>query len=546
MIYPGTSETQAYKRYPASHLARLADVLAERSVGSIVIGWGPGEEGIAEDLKRRMTRGAVLAPPSRLTELAELIRECDLFIGSDTGPLHIAAAVGVPLVALYGPTDAAVNAPFTDRPHLSFWGEVTCRPCRNRGCQNRSCLRLIDPDTVATAAMELLSGTRMPGAPPVVPAMTVGVKMADAPHLPDPAGVKKILVRSTNWIGDVVMISPALASLRRRYPHARIEAVAIPQVADLLRGHPAVDDVVLFDRRGRDRGAAGLWRVARELRRRRYDLAVLFQKAIGAALMARLAGVPVRIGLAADRRAWLLTHPVPITPELARRHHLDLFLEVARAAGCDVSDRTPFFPLDQESEAWAGTFLAGKRAGRFAFLVAMHVGASKRPRAWHTDRFARVARETAMRHDAGVVLLGGRSDQEEMARVAAVLEDRAIDASGTTSIRQMAALVKRCRLLIANDSGPMHVAGALGVPVVAIFGPGDPDRTAPAGGPAASVVVSRRYPCAPCRQRFFHECYPAPSGKPMCLESIAVEEVLGAVETALNQVPQSRSHQPIR
>lgn len=372
------------------------------------------------------------------------------------------------------------------------------------------------------------------------------MKTTDAPPLPDPSGVRKILVRSTNWIGDVVMISPALAAIRRRYPGATIEVVAIPQVADCLRGHPAVDEVILFDRRGRDSGAAGLWRIARDLRRRGYDMAILFQKAIGAALMARLAGVPIRIGLAADRRAWLLTHPVTITPELSRRHHLDLFLEVARAAGGDVSDRTPFFPLDGESEAWAETFLAGKRAGRFAFLIALHVGASKKPRAWHTERFARVAKQTAVRHDAGVILLGGRGEREEMNHVATVLGDRAIDACGTTSIRQMAALVKRCRLLIANDSGPMHVAGALGVPVVAIFGPGDPDRTAPAGGPAASVVVSRRYPCAPCRQRFFHECYPAPSGKPMCLESIPVEEVLGAVETALDQVPQSRSHHPIR
>lgn len=170
MLYPGTSETQAYKRYPVSHFARIADALAERSVGSIVIGWGPGEEGIAEDLRRRMTRSAVLAPPSRLTELAELIRSCDLFIGSDTGPLHIAAAVGVPVVALYGPTDAATNAPFTDRPHLSFSGDVICRPCRNRGCQNRSCLRLIDPDKVAAAAMEILRVERSGVSPEVRPA----------------------------------------------------------------------------------------------------------------------------------------------------------------------------------------------------------------------------------------------------------------------------------------------------------------------------------------------------------------------------------------
>ena len=348
-------------------------------------------------------------------------------------------------------------------------------------------------------------------------------------------------MRATNWIGDVVMISPALAAMRRRYPSARIEAVAIPQVAECLRGNPAVDEVILFDRRGRDSGARGLWRVASLLRARRYDMAVLFQKAIGAALMARLAGVPVRIGIAADRRGWLLTHAVPLTDNLKRRHHLEIFSEVARAAGCDVSDRTIFFPVGHQDRIWAEAFLKDHRAERFSFLVALHIGASKRPRAWHIDRFVRTAEMIADRHGAGVILLGGRSEMEEMAAVASALGDRAIDACGGTTIKQMAALIARCRLLVGNDSGPMHLAGALGTPVVAIFGPGDPDRTAPyppvTEGKVA--VVSRRYPCAPCRQNFFRECYPSPAGKPMCLESIGVDEVVSAAESLLGGSPGS-------
>jgi heptosyltransferase-2 len=354
------------------------------------------------------------------------------------------------------------------------------------------------------------------------------------PPPPDPARVRRILVRSTNWIGDVVMISPALRAIRSRFASARIEIVALPHLAACFEGHEAVDAVIPFDRRGRDRGASGLLRLAGSLRSRGFDLAVLFQKAIGAALMARLAGIPARVGLAADGRGGLLTHAVPLTDELARRHHLDIFLEVARAAGCDVADRTPFFRVSKEAAAFAEAFLAERGVSRFPFLIALHVGASKRPRAWHLDRFVESARRIAGGRGAGVLLIGGGGEVDEMARVEAALGEGAINACGRTSIVQMAALIARTRLLLGNDSGPMHLAGALGVPVAAVFGPGDPARTSPVwaskcdGDAPRVAVVSRSYPCAPCRQDFFRECYPSPSGKPMCLESISVDEVVSA------------------
>jgi len=361
-----------------------------------------------------------------------------------------------------------------------------------------------------------------------------------SPTLPPlPAQIRKILVRSTNWIGDVVMISPALAALRRRYPDARLHVVCLPHLAECYIENPAVDAVVVFDRRGSDAGAAGLWRFAAKLRRSGYDMAVLFPKAIGGALMARLARIPVRVGLAADGRGWLLTHPVPLSAELRRRHHVEIFLDVARAAGCDIIDRSPFFPVTSQADDWARAFLQENGAGRFPFLMAMHVGASKRPRAWHLERFVETARRLGDTHGAGVLLVGGRGEGDDMAKAAASLGERAINACGRTSIQQMAALIARCRVLLGNDSGPMHLASALGVPVVAIFGPGDPSRTAPYVASESSdsrvAIVSRRYPCAPCRQAFFKECYPSPAGKPMCLESIGVAEVVRAASALIEK-----------
>jgi len=156
LIYPGTSQAQAWKRYPPEMFARVGDALGSSFEGSVLLGWGPGEEWMVEEVRRRMSRAPVILPRTSLPELTEILRECDLFIGSDTGPLHIAAAAGTRTIALYGPTDPAVNAADTLAPGLSLVGDVICRPCRRRGCQNRSCLRLIDPALVSERAHELL------------------------------------------------------------------------------------------------------------------------------------------------------------------------------------------------------------------------------------------------------------------------------------------------------------------------------------------------------------------------------------------------------
>ncbi len=340
----------------------------------------------------------------------------------------------------------------------------------------------------------------------------------------DPRGIGRILIRANNWIGDVVMISPAVRAIRGRFPDARIAILAKRWVLETLQGNPCFDDLIEYDDGGRRHRLTDSVRLAAELRRRRFDLGVLFQKAFEAAALAFLGRVRIRVGYATDFRSALLTHALPPPP--VSMHHVDAFLGLARAIGCRVEDPVPFFHLDGATRHQATALLPAAWLDGGP-IVALHPGASKPGRAWHAQRFAGLA--ALLCHEAGarLLLLGGPGDQELVAAIArAVAADRVLAPNPPTSIRITAALLEKCRLFVGNDSGPMHLAAAVGVPTLGLFGPGDPRKTAPRARPGVPIVtLSKDYPCSPCRQDFFRECPPAPSGKPFCLEEIDIDEV---------------------
>lgn len=155
VIFPGTSLTQAYKRYPASHFAQAADRIAQSSGAPIVVAWGPGEEELAGDVIASMRTPASLAPAMSLGQLTALIRRCRVFVSSDTGPMHIAWTVGAPVVAVLGPTDPVLNHPGGTLGEVAY-KKIWCSPCRNRGCSSRSCLEELPPETVAEAALTVI------------------------------------------------------------------------------------------------------------------------------------------------------------------------------------------------------------------------------------------------------------------------------------------------------------------------------------------------------------------------------------------------------
>ncbi len=356
----------------------------------------------------------------------------------------------------------------------------------------------------------------------------------------EPAGVRRILIRVNNWIGDVVMISPAVRALRAHYRGARIALLAKSWALDTLRGDPVYDDLIEYDSAGRHRGLRGRLGLAAALRRQHFDLAILFQKAFDAAVLAFLAGARHRVGLATDRRAFLLTHA--LEPPPADTHHVEVFLGIARSLGCPIEDPYPSFHLRPVDRDRAAALLAEAGLATHAPLLAFHPGASKEPRAWHPQRFAELGRRLALSYGARIVLLGSAMEHDLLRRIADDLPPgQALVPPPGLSIKLSGGILERCHLFVGNDSGPMHVAAALGVPTVGIFGPGTPRRTRPITKSGRVVTVGRDYPCSPCRQDFFRECPPSPASKPFCLEEVGVDEVeraaVGLLERSSQAVP---------
>jgi heptosyltransferase II len=342
----------------------------------------------------------------------------------------------------------------------------------------------------------------------------------------------RILVRATNWVGDAIMALPALRALRAKFPEAHIGIVARPYVADVYRDQAICDELVAYDPKGAHRGWKGRERLAGELGARKFDVALLLQNAFDAAWLAWRAGVPQRIGYARDGRSFLLTKavPVPRAGEIPA-HEKFYYLELLRRAGwIDSLQDDAHIALRVSDAARDRAAYALQQAGarRSALRVAVGAGASYgSAKCWFPERFAKALNETLAGEDADVILFGTAGEAAVSAAIAGELRRAPIDLTGKTAIADLPALLSQCHLFLGNDSGAMHVAAAVGLPVVAVFGPTDPGGTAPVT-PRATIVQEKPY-CSPC---FLRRC---PTDH-RCMKAVTPEMVATALRARLAEV----------
>ncbi|OLD69959.1 MAG: hypothetical protein AUI45_06060 [Acidobacteria bacterium 13_1_40CM_2_56_11] len=342
---------------------------------------------------------------------------------------------------------------------------------------------------------------------------------------------RRILVVDLDNIGDLLLATPAIRALRRSFPDATLDVLVTNYTASVVAGNPHIDGVLTCGKRIVEASllerAALVWRIWR----RRYDLGVILEAHWGyagfAELLLAVAGVPRRIGRDLGKHRGLLTAAVP--PR--QQHWIDTYLEVVGLVGAKPDGDHMDFPIspadEAEMEAWCREHsLAG------AAPIVLFPGGTLHliSRRWGIEGFAAVGDALARSWQAPIVVIGGPADTALAETVVARMAVPALSAAGALSLGATGALLRRCRLFITNDSGPLHIAAAVGAPVVVILGPSDPLVFGPRG--TLHEIVGAPLPCSPCiRVGDFPDCPIIP--RELCLQAVTPSMVLEAAERLL-------------
>lgn len=312
----------------------------------------------------------------------------------------------------------------------------------------------------------------------------------------DPQRISRILVRATNWVGDAVMSLPALRAVRSRFPGAEITLLARPWVADVYAHESFANDLILFKPSRGARDLAAKWKMSRDLSTRGFDLAVLLPNSFEAAAMAVAAAIPLRAGYSRDGRGLLLTHAAK-PPELGSipRHESFYYMELLRQLG--IVEKLPDeIVIRLERVPPAPTGLSGPVVG---VSPGAAFGGAKR---WLPEGFAESAATVAREIGGSIAIFGTQDETDICDHVFQLISRSGIevrDFGGKTNLREFVELAAGCRVFLTNDSGSMHIASALGIPTVTVFGATDHVATGPTGNKAR--VVREPVECSPCLKR---------------------------------------------
>ncbi len=271
-------------------------------------------------------------------------------------------------------------------------------------------------------------------------------------------GFRNILVVRTDRMGDMVLTIPAMRALKTKYPGARLSVWISASTRDLVDGLPFIDEVIVQEA---NLGWIGYLGLIARLRRSRFDLAVIFHTKQKTNLACFLAGVPVRLGYLNSKCGFFLTHPVKDERHFGIKHELDYCLDLLKMVGVENADPRLELGFNQAADKWADRIV--RELAGLGPLVALHPDASCPTRHWPVDSFALVSARLSRELNARVVIVGGPTTRPFAARIPG------IDLTGQFSLAQLVAFIKRCSLLISNDSGPVHLAAATGTPVISLF-----------------------------------------------------------------------------
>lgn len=336
---------------------------------------------------------------------------------------------------------------------------------------------------------------------------------------------KRILIVAPNWIGDAVLSLPVVDGCGQLWQEAELTVLARTRVAELFEARESDVRVLEYERGNGPQRLSNLMALGRSLRRERFDLAILLPNSLGSAVMTRLAGIPQRLGYSTDGRGWLLTQRLEDRRKERGLHQVDYYLGLIHSLGAYQVDRIPRLQLKAKCIEMGLTLLSDMGIDKRELLIGVHPGAAYgETKRWFPERFGAVLGRL-QKSGRRFLLLGGPGEELIAQQISMIMDHPPIDLVGKTTVAEALALVSMCALFLSNDSGLMHVAAALNIPQVALFGSTDPQKTAPLNN-SAVVIHPEHVGCTPCFKRSCPEDLE-------CMKAITVDEVATAAEQLL-------------
>jgi len=333
--------------------------------------------------------------------------------------------------------------------------------------------------------------------------------------------MKNILIMHTGgWIGDMVLLTPALRALKSKLPDCRMTMLVRPLVSELMERNPYLDEIVVYDKHGGQKGFRGMIAMAKQLRAKSFDTAIILHpNSVSSALIAYMAHIPQRVGLRLAGNGLFLNTRVDRRSDI---HEVQRYLDiVAPIAGTGFSDKLEFWGIGHEDEEFAKSVTADLDSK----IAGINISTTWQTKRWKIERFARLAE--LLHNQLGIksILTGGKSDiqiGQQIMKIAPDPDTYILDLTGRTTLWQLGAIIGNCDSYITCDSGPMHISAALDTSTIALFGPTDPVRHRPYGD--GHIAMRNWRECGPCYRR---ECKKGA----LCMESIQAEDVFEIIET---------------
>ena len=351
-----------------------------------------------------------------------------------------------------------------------------------------------------------------------------------------PISPKRILLVKTHAIGDTIMITPAMRALRNRFPHAYIVLLTGKLSKEIIDGNPDVDRILSFNESALfNRDLLHIINLIKMVRKENFEVAFVFHYSTLIHLLVLAFSIPVRIGFDKNGSGFLLTHKVP-WDEKGERWTADVHLDLARFVGAEIKDKKLKIEISEDDIKFANNFLRDNKINRDDILIGIFPGGGKNPRDtvyqkhWGVENFAVIINTLYAKYKAKPIIFGAEDDKGITAKLSKLSKINPINTCGKVNLRQLAALIKKCSLLITNDSAPLHIAIAVNTPTISIFGP--TKARALVEKNERHIAIQSSYPCSPC---YWNSKFPG-CDNPKCMEAIGCDEVLNAVEQQLNKL----------